>query len=681
MKTISCAVVLGLLAMVAGGRALAEHPPVTLLDHEGKNVLESGQPVSTMRSCSHCHDTGYISTHSYHTWLGSNEQAPAGKVPGGHPWDWSPGAFGRWNPLVYRYLTPRGDSRLDLGTAEWIELFRRHVGGGPAQYGQEGKPLVDRPAADATSPDNQVIDSAGRPHEWNWQRSGTVEMNCFLCHTAEPDNQARLKELAEGRFQWANTATLASTGLVQPKQDGWTYRREAFSADGKLDAAKLGIREPRSENCGQCHGLTDRGQEPLKLELSVRQWSTATKGQVFSPQRISESAANVKNKEHLARPWDVHAERLLECASCHFSINNPAFYEPSSSSRPGHLAFEPRRLAPGQYIEKPSHQFAKGRTSQGTLARHLDGTMRDCRDCHRADQAHRWLPYQEVHFASLSCEACHIPQSHAPAIRQVDWTLLSPSGEPQIQWRGVEGDPRNPTARISGFRPVLLPKKGLDGQSRLVPHNLISSWYWVEGEKESRPVRLADLRAAICVNGTYHPEVARVLGDGRAVLDTAEKVDVVRRRLEAVGVVKPRIEAEVQPYSLHHGVGPARWATRTCETCHTEGSRLGEAFELASYVPAGRLPRVVGDSGVELSGQMQAVGRGQLAYCPSTRQASLYVLGHDRWLWVNAIGGLSLVAVAFGVVVHAGMRVRLARRKPKGRSSRPQAGSHKESAE
>jgi hypothetical protein len=619
-----------LLWLAASGTVAAMHPAVGLLDADGKNVLDSDRPVSTMRTCGACHDTKYIAAHSYHVSLGSDERSLPGQVPGGRPWDWSPGAFGRWNPLFYRYLSPPGDARLDLTTEAWIAIFPRHVGGGPALIGES-------------------------------QKNTGVELNCFLCHIAKPDNQARLNELRKSRFSWANTATLAATGLVHPAKEGWSYNHDAFLPDGKLDADNLGLREPRSANCGLCHGLADRSNQPLKLDLALQQWATATKGQVFSPQRISDSGVNIVDKEHLARSWDVHAERLLECSSCHFSLNNPAFYEPTPRSRPQHLKFEPRRLAPGEYIQQPSHQFAKGHTAQGTLARHLDGTMRRCEDCHNAQDTHGWLPYQEAHFARLSCEACHIPQVYAPAIRQVDWTLLTPSGEPRIQWRGIDGDPSNPTALVRGFSPVLLPASSLDGRNRLVPHNLVTAWYWVEGGNSPRPVRLADLKSAMIQDGKYHPKIAGVLGEAQATLDTPEKVEAVRKRLVAVGVVEPRIEAEVQPYSLHHGVGPAKWATRRCETCHAERSRLGEPFVLASYVPGGVVPKAVDDSETELRGYLQ-IGDGQLTYRPSTTEASLYILGHNHRLWVNALGGLSLAGVVLGVVIHAGMRVKTARR-------------------
>ncbi len=627
MMPLRCAIAFWSVSLAAGATALAGHPPITLRDQQGKNVLDSARPISTVQSCGRCHDTRYIATHSYHVALGSDETAAPGAIPSGRAWDWSPGPLGRWDPLTYRYLAPPGDARHDRDLAEWVSTYPRHVGGGPAQ-------CIGLPKADG------------------------VEMNCFLCHTPKPDNETRLKELQQGRFDWANTATLASTGLIRPVQGGWAYQRQSFMADGSLQASRLGIREARSENCGLCHGLTDRGEQPLRLDLSLRQWSTATEGQVFSPQRICESAVNLRDKEHLTRAWDVHAERLLECASCHFSINNPAFSEPKL----GHLKFEPRRLAPGQYLEQPSHQFARGHTSPGGLGHDFDGTMRRCEDCHTVAGTHDWLPYRQSHFARLSCEACHISQVYAPAVRQVDWTLLTPSGQPRIEWRGIEGDPADPTAEVTGFRPVLLPVQGLDGRSRLVPHNLIAAWYWVEGGQSPRPVRLADLKAALFQDGKYYPDVAHALAIGRAVLDTPDKVEAVRRRLKAVGVVDPQIEADVEPHALHHGVGPAKWAIRQCETCHAADSRLSQPFKLASYMPGGVLPKAVGGS--ELSGDLQSADRG-LTYRPSTRQAALYVLGHNRWPWVNALGGFSLLAVVVGVVLHAGLRIRVAQQRKK----------------
>ena len=67
----------------------------------------------------------------------------------------STGTFGKWDPLTYRFLSQKGDERLDLSTAEWLELNGdRVVGGGPATTSRDGKPLTDL-KADAQQSRNQ----------------------------------------------------------------------------------------------------------------------------------------------------------------------------------------------------------------------------------------------------------------------------------------------------------------------------------------------------------------------------------------------------------------------------------------------------------------------------------------------------------------------------------------------
>lgn len=403
----------------------AIHPAVVLLDREGTQVLQSGQPISTMKTCGVCHDTQYIAAHSYHAAAGFNERFGMGSHPESRAWDHSPGQLGRWNVLLYRYASPPGDRKLDLGVAEWIRLFgARHVGGGPAVTGYGNTVLDGRIAspgspASTVDPDQQILDPLTRQVQpWDWQASGVAEMNCFLCHAARPDNLARMDELRAGRFRWASTATLQSTGIVRKSPAGWQYVAESFLPDGTLAAATLGIQAPASEHCGQCHGQTHFGDEPLRLDTSWCAWSTLTKGQIFSPQLLRDSALNLAGKSQLNRAWDVHAAAMLECTSCHFALNDPKSYEPSHSGRPRHLRYEPRRLDIGEFLTRPSHQFAKGATAQGNVAHHLSGTMRGCADCHDAEHTHDWLPYRDVHFARLSCEACHIARVYAPAVRK-----------------------------------------------------------------------------------------------------------------------------------------------------------------------------------------------------------------------------------------------------------------------
>ena len=148
---------------------------------------------------------------------------------------------------------------------------------------------------------------------------------------------------------------------------------------------------------------------------------------------------NLANKEEMTRSWDVHAERLLKCTDCHYSLNNPLYYQEAGATKPDHLTFDPRRLDIGEYLYQPLHQFARGDSAQNTVAPELNNTMRDCADCHDTQTNHNWLPYKERHFNALSCQTCHIPQLFSSANQQQDWTVLTLEGSSRTDCRGVEG--------------------------------------------------------------------------------------------------------------------------------------------------------------------------------------------------------------------------------------------------
>jgi hypothetical protein len=288
------------------------HPTFPLLDLQGENVLTSGKPVSTIQTCGACHDTEFIEQHSFHADVGLSEMTAPGQSGSERAWDTSAGLFGRWNPLIGRYLSPEGDDRPDLTTAEWIQLLgARHVGGGPAVTSRDGDLLTELPDG-ASDLDTHIIDpKTGELIPWDWAESGVVEMNCFLCHTPEPNNDARLQALHNGQFQWANTATLLGSGIVEQQGDAWSWNQDAFDDNGELAPEFVTVQGPRSENCAQCHGLAHvDSQTPLALDsCSPEQWSTITTGQIVSPQRISDSGMNISSKEDLGRfgPWRTRA--------------------------------------------------------------------------------------------------------------------------------------------------------------------------------------------------------------------------------------------------------------------------------------------------------------------------------------------------------------------------------------
>ena len=668
--------IIGLLVLVnktASADTPELHPEFPLLNEAGENVLDADGPISTMQTCKGCHDTTFIEQHSFHTDVGLSSMTEPGQTASGRAWDTSPGLFGNWNPIIYRYLSPQGDERIDLTTPEWIQMLGiRHAGGGPAVYSREGDLLTDLRPIEG-DPETNIVDSqSGELSAWDWEESGVVEMNCFLCHTLSPNNDARMENLHTGEFQWANTATLLGTDIIDKSDDEWQWNSEAFNEEHEVKAEYINIQEPSNENCGLCHGLVHvDAQTPLVMySCQPEQWSTITTGQIYSPQRISTSGLNLNDKEELNRSWDIHAERVLRCTDCHYSLNNPVYYQESNENQPEHLIFDPRRIDLGEYLYRPLHEFAKGQSAQGILAPELDNTLRRCESCHSIEATHDWLPYKERHTEALSCKSCHVPKMYAPARQHYDWTVLKTDGSPQVSCRGLEGEGDTfSTALITGYDPVLLPRENSDGSSSLAPHNLITSWYWVYGDPP-RPVPLRDLQTAWLDGGEYPVEILSVfdsnadgqLDETELIIDSASKEDVIRDRLEARGLENARIEGEIQPYSINHTITHEEWAIKDCATCHGDNSRVNTPMMLSNRVPGGIMPVFVSDDSVSLAGEVHVTETGELYYSPQsvygegTNNSGLYVLGHDNVSWVDWLGALIFLGTLVGITIHGGLR-------------------------
>lgn len=604
------------------------HPTFALRDAAGRNVLDSQEPVSTGKTCGACHDTAYIAKHSFHADLGYSTSQPAGQIVNGQPWETSTGLYGNWDPITYRYLSPAGDGRIDLTPIEWLKLnAARIVGGGPAEA------------------------SAG------------VEMDCFLCHLGSPSNAERTDALKTGHFAWANTASLLGSGVVSPDGGAYQYNASAFDSDGTLARAFVTIQDPSNENCAQCHGLVHSTPDPLATAgQDLSQWQTATTGQIISPQKISQSGMNIANKADLAWAWDLHADRGLTCVDCHYSLNNPVLVQTSAKSEPDSVLFDPRRLDIGEYLQRPNHELARGESAQYTVSADLRSTMRRCETCHEATATHAWLPYTQQHMDAVACETCHIPELHAPALQSVDWTVITESGQPRLEWRGVTGNTDTLSDLITGYKPALVLRDDANGQKKLAPVNLVTAWYWIYDDPAGpRPVRLEDLQTAYLSDGAYRPEVVLALdenGDGALSpselrLDTLAKQSAIQARLEALGLANPRPAGEVQPYSINHDVVRGEAAIRECSTCHSDDARIGQTVTLSGGGPTGVTPTLLTTGGLALSGSV-STGSDVAAFTPAT--GSLYQFGRDSVSWVDWFGVLAVLGVLVGVSVHGGMR-------------------------
>ncbi|MDX1380860.1 MAG: cytochrome b/b6 domain-containing protein [Xanthomonadales bacterium] len=634
-------VLLAALAAGSSGPLAANdlHPDVPLLDANGRLVLLSGRALSTMQTCGACHDAVFIESSSDHADAGA---AQLGSGAARHPWGAGPGYYGSWDPLRYDLAT---DARDVLDPLRWLRHFgSRHVGGGPVA-------------------------------DW-------VEMDCLMCHSDITDPQWRERALAEGDFAWANSARLAARGIVVQEAGGRSWNPFMFRADGSLLDGLLEIRKPRSENCAQCHGQVATGlDEPLTITPEIgRRSMTDRSGQIISPQKLNNTGLNLAGKETLTHALDVHADRVLGCVSCHYSLNNPVYYEEDPASRPAHLAFDPRRLTSSDYLTRPLHQFAKGHSPYGLAAFGSENSLRRCESCHDATAVHGWLPYRARHFEALACEACHVPKLYGPALQMLDWTLVDRDGRPQRHYRGVEGDPSSADSLIHGFRPALLPRHnvGREGERKLAPFNLVSAWYWLAGDPP-QPVARETLRAALYPNDSLHSDVLRDLdtdGDGRLQgaewrLDTPERAEVVRRRLQQEGLTGVQLAAEATPFPISHNVVNGQWATRACRHCHGADSILAAAFPLADYLPGGIQPALSVSPGGSLGGGagpapasvIAAVGEGA-SLRPQPGREGYYILGLDAVPWVDLAGLVMFFGIVAGTTVHAVARFLARRRRP-----------------
>jgi Ni/Fe-hydrogenase b-type cytochrome subunit len=634
-------------AFLMGSNALANefHPSFPLLDRAGQIVIDSGEPLSTMQSCGACHDATFIANSSDHADAGA--RALGSGVPR-HEWQAGPGYFGGWDPLRYNRVLAENDS-MDIDA--WLrQSGARHVGGGPV--------------------------------------SERVEMDCLLCHSDLTNPADRRNALQSGQFDWANSVRLSQRGILLDSGGEKRWNPAMFEADGSLIDGILNIRKPRDENCAQCHGLVDQQLDiPLTIssDLSTRTMSDRT-GQIISPQKVFNSGLNIAGKESLAHPFDVHADRVVACVNCHYSLNNPVYFQQREESRPVHLDFDPRRLSSADYLQRPLHQFAKGKSVHGLASTESENSLRRCESCHKAGEIHQWLPYRERHFNSLACESCHIPKLYGPALQSLDWTLPDSEGQPRRHYRNVDGDPATAEGLIHGFRPVLLARENAGGVSKLAPYNLVTSWYWLAGEP-ARPVSRERLLAALYQGDNLHPDLVRALDeddngrldDSELKLDNEKSAAAVRERLQSSGLSNVQLSSEITPFSISHNVVNGRWATRECTSCHGEDSIVATAFTLSGYQNGGQMPvhdpKAGEIAGVSLDGEIIARDDGSVAFLPDSRSSGFYIIGLHGLDLVDKLGLLMFFGIAAGVTGHALARYYFKRRRAR---SQPQSSPAKQ---
>jgi hypothetical protein len=400
---------------------------------------------------------------------------------------------------------------------------------------------------------------------------------------------------------------------------------------------------------------------------------TERTGIVFSDQSIRESSLKLADKEKLERPWDIHVQRLLTCKNCHVAPNHPAYALVSLSSAT-HLMFDPRRLSIGEYLKRPDHRLAPdGPVAQPPEPTHAAAAqMRRCEGCHDAPSKHAFLPRPARHLAALECQSCHIPKLYAPARQEIDWTVPLAPDRPRITYRGLAQNGSDEQPKLSGYEPVLLPRKTPTGETKLAPFNVITTWFWVSDDKNGTHRVEADLlKRALFEGDRYQPDVVRALdrnGDGKLateelVLDREQKVEAIAARLKAAGAENPRIEGKIELVRVNHGVGPSRTATRSCESCHDPRSRITAPFLLSSSAPFGAKLEALVDGDASLNGELRRDSAGRLTFALGTGRKSVYLFGRSSSQVVDWIGFAAVFGAVALAVIHGGLRYQKARQR------------------
>ena len=317
-------------------------------------------PMSTRNTCGQCHDYEKISS-GWH-FNAMDEKAPGGTP--GEPWILADAKTGTQLPLSYR-ARPGVWNPADVGLTPWAftGLFARHMPGG----GTGGKYGV------------AVIDPNAR-----WDVSGRLEINCLVCHSANPqqDQVQWFQQLGKQNYRWAATAAagLATVkGTARKLPDGFdilmgdspdapvvAYDKSRFNDKGEVFFDI--VRKPSANRCYACHSQTRPHTEGHDGKWKADE--------------------------------DIHMTGGLTCVDCH---------------RNG-----------------MDHMISRGREGDAEATGHETTASLTCAGCHLGEHAegddslggrlgapvpeHVGLP--TVHLEKISCTACHSgPRPGAEALR------------------------------------------------------------------------------------------------------------------------------------------------------------------------------------------------------------------------------------------------------------------------
>ena len=391
-----------------GGRVLPVHR-LTLNDEFGDLIVPEAQnvlPVSTRQTCGQCHDYDTIAG-GWHFNM-SKTNAVCGRPA--QPWF---------------LIDPVSGSQIPMGLRDWPGLYK------PSDIGMSNWQWThafgrNMPGGDAADPVD--IYAEGGPHA-RWDVSGSMEINCFACHSTDKayDHSEWARLVTRQNFRWAATGALGLgevRGMGERVGDYWGIMRGLNKDDSiyavpphvvydksKFDVKNRTILElgkPRNENCLNCHSTTQVGMHSKDID------------------------------------GDVHLRAGMTCTDCHANGLDHG-------------------IARG-YLGDNTGKMDKTRATASCAGCHLGGKGAETGRFGAPMPKHVGIPV--THFDKLSCTTCHSGVTEKGELAQVRTS--------RANRMGIYGRARWVTPQPFIMEPVFV----RNAEGKIEPRRMVWPSYW-----------------------------------------------------------------------------------------------------------------------------------------------------------------------------------------------------------
>jgi len=516
------------------------HLPMPLKDSLGNTInLSSTRPYSGRHTCGGCHDVDVVTNgflfQQGRTDTGGELIMRDDYYGDGRWWIRSSGRYGKWGQ-TFKYLLAAkentSESEMEQTAFAWIrDCGSCHPGGGPGEFDRDGQLLYDevsgqfgyelsgKTAEDvALDGDYAVLDYVtGSVTLAPWDVTGLSGPDCLRCHRT----QRTILDGVDMNFVWRKNILAAGATLVDDLGEpvpafaaastagqGWFSCMElAAPTSGRPVNASSSVADLAFLEEQDSEVATRAGVPVLQIDYGVG----VTDGSLL----VGEDNMLFLSPDSVTWPPKDQA-----CWACHpyTTITGTVWFDDSNvmyrkfnnlddGDSSNDIPPEESRVCTVCHIGDLHHNFGRGNSLQIQYRNDLDWqSIRDCRSCHLTtlptgqpnpgkhpeapDVPGNAIIHCTEPYELMSCQACHIPYSLAPAVLFRDITIPGAVGTTSQYYSANPLDPKDPDK--SRWYPALKWKEDVDGVTRLFPVNIWIIIYWGDWHQNGTPGDLTD---------------------------------------------------------------------------------------------------------------------------------------------------------------------------------------------